>query len=92
MGMEGSVVVRLPLPPGNLPTLFKDDERYLSSYLSSFDGYFHVDVQVTLAGLGGSQGSSVTSWWRTPRRFSPWFAAVCKYLRMVAKASAPRML
>jgi 5-(hydroxymethyl)furfural/furfural oxidase len=38
----------------------------------------NVNVQVTLAGLGGSQGSSVKSWWRTPRRFSPWFAAVCK--------------
>jgi propionyl-CoA synthetase len=39
-GVEGSVVVRLPLPPGNLPTLYKDDDRFVSSYLSRFDGYY----------------------------------------------------
>ena len=36
----GNVVVRLPLPPGALPTLWNDDERFLSSYLSRFDGYY----------------------------------------------------
>jgi propionyl-CoA synthetase len=26
---EGNVVVKLPLPPGTLPTLYKDDEKFL---------------------------------------------------------------
>jgi propionyl-CoA synthetase len=39
-GVEGAVVLRLPLPPGCLPTLWGDDERFVRSYLSSFDGYF----------------------------------------------------
>jgi propionyl-CoA synthetase len=37
---EGALCIRLPLPPGTLPTLWGDDERYLRSYLSAFDGYY----------------------------------------------------
>ncbi|MGW9028992.1 propionyl-CoA synthetase [Streptomyces sp. NPDC055722] len=49
-GVDGSIVVRLPLPPGSLPTLWNDDERFVSSYLSAFDGYYltgdggHIDA------------------------------------------------
>ena len=39
-GQEGAVVIRLPLPPGALPTLYKDDERFVQSYLSRYDGYY----------------------------------------------------
>ncbi len=39
-GRDGAIVIRLPLPPGTLPTLWGDDERYVSSYLSAFDGYY----------------------------------------------------
>jgi propionyl-CoA synthetase len=39
-GVDGAIVVRLPLPPGTLPTLWRDDERYLSSYLSRYPGYY----------------------------------------------------
>ncbi len=39
-GTEGNIVIRLPLPPGTLPTLWGDDERYVSSYLSAFPGYY----------------------------------------------------
>jgi propionyl-CoA synthetase len=39
-GIEGAIVIRLPLPPGCLPTLWEDDERYVSSYLSAFPGYY----------------------------------------------------
>jgi propionyl-CoA synthetase len=39
-GTEGNIVVRLPLPPGTLPTLWGDDERYVSSYLSAFPGHY----------------------------------------------------
>ncbi|CAI7979003.1 MULTISPECIES: AMP-binding protein [unclassified Parafrankia] len=39
-GTEGAICIRLPLPPGSLPTLWEDDERYVASYLSAFDGYY----------------------------------------------------
>jgi propionyl-CoA synthetase len=37
---DGDIVVRLPLPPGTLPTLWKDDERFMESYLSRHPGYY----------------------------------------------------
>jgi propionyl-CoA synthetase len=45
-GHEGAICLRLPLPPGTLTTLWGDDERYVSSYLSAFSGYY-------LSGDGG---------------------------------------
>ena len=39
-GTEGAICIKLPLPPGTLPTLWGDDERYVSSYLSAFEGYY----------------------------------------------------
>jgi len=39
-GTEGAICLRLPMPPGTLPTLWQDDERYVASYLSAFDGYY----------------------------------------------------
>ncbi|HEV3043281.1 MAG TPA: propionyl-CoA synthetase [Roseiarcus sp.] len=40
-GVMGSIVIRLPLPPGALPTLFQNDERMVESYLSEFKGYYN---------------------------------------------------
>lgn len=37
---EGAVVIKLPLPPGCLPGLWNDNERFISSYLSEFPGYY----------------------------------------------------
>ena len=39
-GDIGSIVVKLPLPPGCLPTLWNADDRYIDSYLSRYDGYY----------------------------------------------------
>ncbi|WP_040158534.1 propionyl-CoA synthetase [Mobilicoccus massiliensis] len=39
-GTEGSIAIKLPMPPGTLPTLWNDDDRYVSSYLSAYDGYY----------------------------------------------------
>jgi propionyl-CoA synthetase len=39
-GEDGAIVIRLPLPPGCLPTLWGDDERYVRSYLSAFPGNY----------------------------------------------------
>lgn len=40
VGTLGSIAIRLPLPPGCLPTLWNADERYRKSYLSTFPGYY----------------------------------------------------
>lgn len=45
-GQEGAICLKLPLPPGTLPTLWGDDDRYVASYLSAYDGYY-------LSGDGG---------------------------------------
>ena len=39
-GEMGAICVKLPLPPGNLPTLWQNDERFVESYLSGFEGYY----------------------------------------------------
>jgi propionyl-CoA synthetase len=39
-GEEGAIAIRLPLPPGSLPTLWGDDQRYIDEYLSAYDGYY----------------------------------------------------
>ena len=36
----GSIVVKLPLPPACLPTLWQADERFSDSYLAEFPGYY----------------------------------------------------
>lgn len=37
---EGAVAIKLPLAPGCLPTLWENDERFESSYLAPFPGYY----------------------------------------------------
>jgi propionyl-CoA synthetase len=39
-GEEGAICIKLPLPPGTLPTLWGDDERFVSSYLSTYARYY----------------------------------------------------
>ena len=39
-GSMGSIVVKLPLPPGALPTLWQNDARMRDSYLAEFPGYY----------------------------------------------------
>jgi propionyl-CoA synthetase len=39
-GEEGAICIKLPLPPGTLPTVWGDDQRFIDSYLSAFDGYY----------------------------------------------------
>jgi acyl-coenzyme A synthetase/AMP-(fatty) acid ligase len=38
--MEGARVIRYPLPPGNLPNLWHDTDRFNNSYLRKFPGYY----------------------------------------------------
>lgn len=39
-GEEGLIVMKLPLPPGTMATVWGDDSRFVSSYLAAFDGYY----------------------------------------------------
>jgi propionyl-CoA synthetase len=39
-GATGEIVLRLPLPPGCLTTLWKDDQRFIDSYLSRYPGAY----------------------------------------------------
>lgn len=36
----GSIVIKLPMPPGCLPTLWRNDARFKEAYLSEFPGYY----------------------------------------------------
>ena len=39
-GNLGNIAIKLPLPPGNLPTLWQNDERFKSGYLEEFKGFY----------------------------------------------------
>jgi propionyl-CoA synthetase len=51
-GEIGALSVKLPLPPGALPTLWQQDERFVDSYLSAYPGYY----QTADAGLIDEDG------------------------------------
>jgi propionyl-CoA synthetase len=39
-GEVGALAIKLPLPPGSLPTLWQNDQGFLKSYLQEFPGYY----------------------------------------------------
>lgn len=39
--VEGNIAIKLPLPPGTLVTLWNDDQRFVDTYLSDFEGYYN---------------------------------------------------
>jgi len=39
-GETGAIVVKLPTPPGFLPTLWQADDRFVDAYMSEFPGYY----------------------------------------------------
>jgi propionyl-CoA synthetase len=51
-GEIGAIAVRLPLPPGALPTLWEADEQFVGTYLSAFPGFY----QTADAGLIDADG------------------------------------
>ncbi|MGV9378601.1 propionyl-CoA synthetase [Nonomuraea sp. NPDC003707] len=57
-GVDGAVTVRLPLPPGALPTLYRDEARFARSYLERYPGHYltgdggHVDADGYLYVMG----------------------------------------
>jgi propionyl-CoA synthetase len=57
-GTDGAIAIKLPLPPGTLPTLWQDDDGYRRSYLSRYPGYYltgdggHLDADGYLYVMG----------------------------------------
>ncbi|MDN5726801.1 MAG: AMP-binding protein, partial [Propionibacteriales bacterium] len=57
-GTEGAICLRLPLPPGTLAGVWRDEERFVASYLSAFGGYYltgdggHIDADGYLFVMG----------------------------------------
>ncbi len=57
-GESGAIVLKLPLPPGCLPSLWNNDAGYIESYLSAFPGYYttadagHIDAEGYLYVMG----------------------------------------
>jgi propionyl-CoA synthetase len=51
-GEIGAIAIKLPLPPGALPTLWQADDRFVQSYMSAFPGYY----QTADAGLIDADG------------------------------------
>ena len=39
-GQSGYIMVKLPLPPGNLSTLWGNQQRFKDAYLTRFEGYY----------------------------------------------------
>ncbi len=39
-GTMGSIVIKLPMPPACLPTLWQQDDRFREAYLTEFPGYY----------------------------------------------------
>ena len=39
-GTLGAISIKLPLPPGSLPSLWNADDRFIEAYLSTFEGYY----------------------------------------------------
>jgi propionyl-CoA synthetase len=39
-GQIGNIVIKLPLPPGSLPTLWNNDDGFRASYLTEYPGYY----------------------------------------------------
>ncbi|TFG45781.1 MAG: propionyl-CoA synthetase, partial [Dehalococcoidia bacterium] len=37
---DGNIAIKLPLPPGNLPTLWQNDQQFKESYLDPYPGYY----------------------------------------------------
>jgi len=37
----GNMVIKTPLPPGSMMTLYNDDDRYINNYLSTYPGYYN---------------------------------------------------
>jgi len=39
-GVQGQIVIKLPLPPGCLPTLWHNEDGFVASYLSRYPGFY----------------------------------------------------
>ena len=68
----GTIALRLPLPPGCLPTLWGSDERMRSSYLATFPGYYDTSDAGVIDADGYIYGA-----WAAPTTSSTSRATAC---------------
>lgn len=40
VGEQGNIAIKLPLPPGCLPTVWSDHQRFVTEYLTDYPGYY----------------------------------------------------
>ncbi len=40
VGEMGNIVIKLPMPPSCLPSLWGNDQRFIDAYLSKYEGYY----------------------------------------------------
>ena len=99
----GSIVIKLPLPPGCLPTLWQQDERCRKSYFSEFPGYYKTadagfmdqDGYVFVMGRTddiinvAGHGSPPAAWRRSSPRIPMSPNAPCSASRMPSRARCP---
>jgi propionyl-CoA synthetase len=74
-GTEGAIAIKLPLPPGTFPTLWHDDERYVSSYLSAYPA---TTSPVTAA---SSTRTATSTSWAAPTMSSTSLGTGCRPAR-----------
>src|SRR5690625_7811751 len=51
-GTEGNIVVELPLPPGAMVGLYGEPERFHSSYMAEFPGYYETGATGYIVDVG----------------------------------------
>src|SRR6202042_1741789 len=90
----GSIVIKLPMPPACLPTLWQQDERCTEAYFHEFPGYYKTSDAGYMDEDGyvfvmGRTGSPQAAW----RRFSPLIPtspnARCSASAMPSRARCP---
>jgi propionyl-CoA synthetase len=54
-GETGNIVIKLPMPPSCLPSLWGDDQRFIDTYLTKYDGFY-------LTGDGGYKDADGYLW------------------------------
>jgi len=62
-GELGRLVAKLPMPPGTMTTLFKNPEKFRSTYFADYPGYY--DTQD--AGIISEEGLDIS----LPKKMSP---------------------
>ena len=67
----GAIVIKLPMPPGALPTLWQNDQRFIEASLTEFPGYYQT------GDAGFVDGDGYLHVCRAPTTLSTWPVTAC---------------